>query len=222
MRPKISERSSVSTVMPERSSNLFAVAHGVEGRGARADRADAQLPQAVDDAADGGEPARSSRNSASRATRCAAWSASTECRTAEIVAGRHLAAEAVAAVADGHLVAARRARPEPAPARRGRPAQRVGDAALVAEVRQRDDDAVDLVAMLAEQVGALLRVVVCFHRAVFGVFGDSAITLDARPFRGPRSSLRGPLFARWSGKKPRLPTITPNVICFVINSLVRR
>ena len=35
-----------------------------------------------------------------------------------------------------------------------RPAQRVGDGAFVAEVRQRDDDAVDFFAVFFEEVGA--------------------------------------------------------------------
>ena len=63
--------------------NFFAVANGVERRGARADGADAQTcagrwrrgrPRRTTRG-----PCRTSRN---RALRCAAWSASTECRTA--------------------------------------------------------------------------------------------------------------------------------------------
>ena len=41
MRPKTSDRSSVSTVMPLRFQQLFAEAHGVEGGRAGADGADA-------------------------------------------------------------------------------------------------------------------------------------------------------------------------------------
>ena len=47
--------------------------------------------------------------------------------------------------------------------------QRVGEAALLAEVRQRDDDAVDLGSMLFEQRSALLGVLIGFDRAVRGL-----------------------------------------------------
>ena len=53
-------------------------------------------------------------------------------------------------------------------------AERVGQAALFAEVRQRDDDAVDLVGMLLEQRGALLGVLVGLDRAVGGLVGRAA------------------------------------------------
>ncbi len=56
-----------------RLQNLFAVTHGVEGRGTRADGADAQVPESVHYAADGGEPLRSLANSAESGLRCAAW-----------------------------------------------------------------------------------------------------------------------------------------------------
>ena len=56
MRPRTSERSSVSTEIPLCFENFFAVAHGVERGGTRANRADAQIAQSLDDAADAGEP----------------------------------------------------------------------------------------------------------------------------------------------------------------------
>ena len=133
-----------------------------------------------------------------------------------LLQARHLAAEAVAAVADGHL---RRG------VRRGlhqhrhvqvRRAQRVGDGALVAEIRQRDDDAVDLVAMLPEQRRALPRLVAAFDRAVLRLLG---VERDHAEPGVPMAAIISsrPLLARWSGKKPRLPTIMPNVIgCGVV------
>ena len=66
----------------------------------------------------------------------------------------HLAAEAVAAHGDGHGVGAvgrglhQHRNLEPGEA------DGVHDAALLAEVGQRDDDAVDLVGVLLEQLGA--------------------------------------------------------------------
>ena len=59
----------------------------------------------------------------------------------------HLAAEAVAAVGDGHLAGGIGRRLDQHRHVEVGQAQGVGDAALVAEVRQRDDDAVDLVAV---------------------------------------------------------------------------
>ncbi len=82
---------------------------------------------------------------------------------------RHLAAEAVAARRDGHGIGAvgrglhqhRNLQP--------RQANRIHDAALFAEVGQRNDDAVDLLCMFLEEFGAMLRFGVCFHRAIFGL-----------------------------------------------------
>jgi hypothetical protein len=51
MRPKTSDRSRVSMVMPL-VRDALGVAHRVEGRGTRADGADAQILQALHDAAD--------------------------------------------------------------------------------------------------------------------------------------------------------------------------
>ncbi len=53
---------------------FFAVADGVECRGTRADGADAEIAQAVDDAADGGEPVEIlARIPGNPAFPCAAW-----------------------------------------------------------------------------------------------------------------------------------------------------
>ena len=60
--------------MPLRSSSFSRVADGVEGGGARADGADAEVLQSAHDAADGGEPCEvGGELGANRATRCAAW-----------------------------------------------------------------------------------------------------------------------------------------------------
>jgi hypothetical protein len=84
---------------------------------------------------------------------------------AQVVADRHLAAEGVAAVGlmvifAGSSLKAWISTGTSQP----RPAQRVGDRALVAEVGQRHQHAVDLPRVLLEQVGALVRVGQRFHR----------------------------------------------------------
>jgi hypothetical protein len=98
----------------------------------------------------------------------------------QVVAGRHLPAEAVAPVLDGHQ---RR--------RVGRRlhqdwdvqighAERVSDAALVAEIRQRHDDAVNRIPMLAEEVGARPRLLPRLDRPVFRVGWPEHHDFDAR------------------------------------------
>ena len=57
-------------------------------------------------------------------------------------------------------------------------------AALVSEIRQRHDDAVDLVAVGAEQVGALPRFGAGLHGAVLGLFGREADRLVAGALDG--------------------------------------
>ena len=92
----------------------------------------------------------------------------------QVVADRHLAAEAVAAEGDAHLAGrVGRGLDQHGHLQVGE-ADGVGQAALFAEVRQRDDQAVDLRRMLLEQRGALLGVLVGFHRAVRGYFRSAA------------------------------------------------
>jgi hypothetical protein len=55
-------------------------------------------------------------------------------------------------------------------------AQGVGDGALLAEIRQRDDDAVDLVAVFLEQVGAERRFRARFDGAELGLFRTHGAT----------------------------------------------
>ena len=71
---QISERSSGSIEMPLRFENLLAVADRVESRRPRADRADAQIAEAVYHAADTQRTTPDLwQNSANRELRCAAW-----------------------------------------------------------------------------------------------------------------------------------------------------
>src|SRR5215469_3939785 len=83
---------------------FFAVTHGVECRGARADRADAQVAQAFDNAANRCKPREVLREFG----RIGSFGVQRgegirKAVLFEVVAGRHFAAEAVAAVRDAHL-----------------------------------------------------------------------------------------------------------------------
>ena len=144
MRPKISERSMGSTVMPLASSSLLAVADGVERRGTRADGADAQAAESAYHAADGGEPCQVlGELSPSRELRCAAWSASRECRTASgycrrVILPQKLSRRSAMVIRPGVSGVACTSTGTPV----GH-AQGIGDGAFVAEVRQGHDDAVD-------------------------------------------------------------------------------
>ena len=134
---------------------FLAVAHGVERRGARADGADADAAQTADHAADGGEPGEIFGEEVGIGG--FGVQGGERVRNAvllEVIAGAHLAAEAVAAVADGHQAGGiGRGLHQHGHVEVGQ-AQGVGDGALVAEIRQRDDDAVDVVAAALEEVGA--------------------------------------------------------------------
>jgi hypothetical protein len=90
---------------------------------------------------------------------------------AQVVAGRHLAAEAVAPVLDRQLVGGVGRRLHQHRNAEIGEAQRVGDRALVAEVGQGDDDAVDAVAVGFEQRRAFLRVLEGLDHAEARVLG---------------------------------------------------
>ena len=64
-----------------------------------------------------------------------------------------------------------------------RPAQRVGHGALVAEVGQRDQHAVDLLAMCVEQLGALVGVLQALDAAVGRVLRPQRDDLEAGVFQ---------------------------------------
>ena len=152
--------------------DALGVADGVEGRGTRADGADAEILEALDDAADRGEPfevglelGRVESLSVQRGERIG------NAVLHEVVAGAHFAAEAVAAGGDGHGVrAVGRGLDEHRNLEAGE-ANGVDDAALFAEVGQGDDDAVDFVGVLLEELGAPLR---------FGVGFDGAVSATPR------------------------------------------
>ena len=153
--------------------NLLAIAHRIEGRGTSADGADAQGPHAAHYPANTGEPGEVllerlgiGRFGVQRGERIR------DAILREIVAGGHLAAEAVAAVGDAHLGGGiGRGLDEYGDVQSG-PAQRVGDGAFVAEIGQRHDDAVDFGGVLLEQVGAEVRFGQRFDGAVAGLFGS--------------------------------------------------
>ena len=86
----------------------------------------------------------------------------------QVVADRHLAAERIAPEGDAHL--ARRVGRRLDQHRNAQigEADRIGQAALFAEVRQRDNQPVYLGSVRLEQRRALLRVLVSLHRAVCG------------------------------------------------------
>jgi hypothetical protein len=147
--------------------DAFGVAHGVEGRGARADGADAEILQALYDAADlrkpfeiGLEFGRGQGLSVQRGERVE------NAVLHHIVATAHLSAKAVAAVGDGHGIGAIGRGLHQHGHFQSRQADGVDDAALLAEVGQRDDDAVDLFGVFLEERGAALGLSVSFHRAV--------------------------------------------------------
>ena len=98
---------------------------------------------------------------------------------AQVIAGGHFSAEAVAAVQDGHLRRiVGRGLHEHRNVEAGE-AKSVGDGALVAEVGKRDDHAIDTLAIFLKQGGAAFRLVVSLDGAVFAFFGSKDHTIDA-------------------------------------------
>ena len=98
----------------------------------------------------------------------------------QVVAGAHLAAEAVAARGDGHGVGAVGRGLHQHRNLQAREADGIDDAALFAEVRQGNDDAVDLFGVLLEKLRAVLRLGIGFHRAVLRIFRAEHDRLGAR------------------------------------------
>src|ERR1022692_407113 len=150
---------------------FLAIAHGVESRGTGADGADGQAAQAAHDAADGGEPGevlgehiRTGGFGVQRGERVG------NAVLLEVIAGAHLAAEAVAAILDGHQSrGVRRGLYEDGHVEVGL-TQSIGDGALFAEIRQRDDDTVDVAAMALKQVGAESHIAAAGDGAAVGLF----------------------------------------------------
>jgi len=155
-----------------RFQDAFGVADGVEGRRARADGADAEVFEAFGDAADLGKPleirlelVRLGRLGVQRGQRIL------DPVLHHVVAGAHFAAEAVAAGGDGHGVAfVGSGLDEDGHLETGK-ADGVDHTALVAEVGQGDDDAVDGFAVFLEEIGAALGFSKRFHRAVLRLLG---------------------------------------------------
>ena len=77
---------------------------------------------------------------------------------------------------------------------------RVRDPPFVAEVRQRHQDAVDLLPVRLEQIGALLRLGEGFDGAVFRVFRAQGDGVDALLFQHRENGL-SPLLAELRGEK---------------------
>ena len=59
--------------------------------------------------------------------------------------------------------------------------ERLGDGDLIAEVRQENHDAVDLVPVLAEEIGIALRFLARLHGAVRRLAGGKDERLDLQP-----------------------------------------
>src|SRR5207248_8892960 len=87
----------------------------------------------------------------------------------QIVAGRHFSAKAVAAERKRHFP--RRIRSRLYQHGNVQPSQShsIGDGALVAEIRKRDDDAVDAMPIFLEKSGAALGFFMGLDRSVFAV-----------------------------------------------------
>jgi len=149
---------------------VFRCSARVESGGARADAAHAQVAQAVGYAADCRKPRQVVLKSESQAHVCSLVSeyGIPYCRRllqADIFPQK-LSRRCRIVIFD-----ASSAWPAPARERRGGRGGGVGDGALVAEVGQRDDYAIESLAIPAEQGGAALRFVVSLDRAVLAVFG---------------------------------------------------
>ena len=87
----------------------------------------------------------------------------------KIIADGHFAAETIASIANRHFGSCVRRGLHKHWNRKIGHAQRVGDGALVAEIRKCYDDAVDRIAMFFEKIGALRGFLTGFDRAVFGI-----------------------------------------------------
>jgi hypothetical protein len=173
MRPIISERSRVSTVMPERSRS-------VEGGGAGTDGTEADVAQAADDAAGGGEPLEVGLELGGvGGFGVERGEGVGNAVLLEVVTNRHLAAEAIAAEGDLHFSGGVGCGLDEDGDVEVGEAEGVGEAALFTEVGQGDDDAIDLGGVGFEERGAFLSVLVGFDCAVRGLLGGENDCLDA-------------------------------------------
>ncbi len=163
---------------------LLAVAYGVEGGRPRAQSADAQALEASDHTTGGCESDQILLElDALGRYGVELGQAEGHAVLAQVVAERHLAAEAVAAVGDGHDVdLVRRGLDQNRHVEAG-PSQRVDHGALFAEVGQRDHDAVDLLAVGVEEIGALARVFHALDAAEGRLFGRQGDDLEPGRFQ---------------------------------------
>ncbi len=160
--------------------DLLAVADRLEGGGPGADRADARRLETARHAAGRDESAEVRAEAvglgALGVQRCQTiWYAVLR----QNVADGHLPAERVAPEVDAHLRRVVGGRVNQYGYVQAGEAKRLGDRAFVAEVRQRDDHAGDLVGVLSEERRAGLGLIAAFDRAVHRVVQFQRDGVDA-------------------------------------------
>ena len=160
--------------------DLLAEAHRLEGAGTCADAADARVLQALDGAADareavevGGELVAGDVGGMRRRV------GEVDAVLVEVVAHRELAAERVAPAAQVDLVEFVVRRLHEHRHIELRPLDRFDDGDLVAEVGQEDDEAVDIVAVLVEQLHVLAHVFLGLDGAVVRRVDRQDVIADA-------------------------------------------
>ena len=162
---------------------LLGVADGVEGGGASADGTEANVAQTADDAADGGKPLQVGLELGRvRGFGVQGREGVRDAVLLQVVADRHLAAEAIATEGDGHLASGVGCGLDKDRNVEVGEAEGVGEATLFAEVWQRDDDAVDFLRVKLEELGALLCILVGFDRSMRGHFRVKHDRLNAHGF----------------------------------------
>lgn len=158
---------------------LLARPAGVESQGARANLSDAAVAQGVDHAAHGGELVDVFHEIiAIYGIGVEACVGEGDAVLVEVVAHRYLAAEGVASAVEVHLVVLVVACLHEYGHVEFGAADGVDDSYLEAEIGQRDNNAVDFLAMLTEEVGALHSVLECLDGAAArgrGVLGKNHI-----------------------------------------------
>jgi len=159
---------------------FFAVAHGVEGCRTGAEGTDAEIAQAVHNAADGGKPCKVLGEL--RGIGGFGVQRGQGVRNAvlpEIVTGGHFAAKAIAAMRDGHFAGRIRRGLDENGDTEASEAKRVCNGALVPEVGESDDDTVDDASLGAKEFGTAFGFFVSFHGAMFALFrlqSDEVVT----------------------------------------------
>src|SRR6185437_5197438 len=155
--------------------NLFAVADRVEGRRPRANGSDAEPAHAANHTANSGKPIEVfAENVAIGGFGMPGGERIGNAVLHQVVAGAHLAAEAVAAVADGHQARRIGGRLHQDGNVQAGHAEGVGNGALIAEIGERDDNAGYFGGMLFEEVGTAGGLGARFDGAVLGFFRSDA------------------------------------------------